>query len=282
MQMEKAEKQIGSRDRRFVAWSRADALVRKTGQSFDEVLPEAMAGMKLTSTDLRGVLDLQKVNEEIRQAILGSSAVSEAPATPQTCGSWGALDGLEDLDSVPDLASDDENEREARLLAARDRVITHLHEVRALPCHAIPFPRLGVTFFMVGKITVDGDNREWNHNGKHTKFKALIPDCELKIIPLNGETFPKPFFFENWTWQAGAKDQKTLCSGNLKVFCLKHEPGTEYVCWVNPGGKGDPWRFLYKMTPKGLELTRYRLKPDSKSDYIRLDVKPVLIGSIPE
>jgi hypothetical protein len=133
---------------------------------------------------------------------------------------------------------------------------------------------------MCGKITIDGDHREWNHNGKHGKFKALIPDCETKIIPLNGETFPKPFFFEDWAWQTHPKEPKAFCSGSLKVFCLKHEPNAEYICWVNPGGKGDPWRFKYKMTTTGLELTRFKLKPDSKEDYVRLDVQPVIIGSI--
>jgi hypothetical protein len=285
--MEKPEKQIGARDRRFVVWSRAHALVEKTGQSFDEVLPVAMTGMKLSSTDLRGVLDLQKVNDEIRQSVLGDTPPQAAPTpepSPITAGADDVLTIFEALEGpLPesDDVSSDDADPETRLRAARDRVVAYLNEVQTLPCHAIPFPNLGVTFFMVGKITIDGDHREWNHNGKHAKFKALIPDCEMKIIPLNGETFPKPFFFEDWAWRPNPKDEKkTLCSGSLKVFCLKHEPGTEYICWVNPGGKGDPWRFIYKMTATGLELTRFRLKPDSKDDYVRIDVKPVVIGSL--
>lgn len=290
MQIEKkeSEKQIGARDRRFVVWSRARALAEKTGQTFDDVLPEAMTGMKLSGTDLRGVLDLQKVNQEIWQAVLGSSPAAStqeasAEASPAPADDifsiFGGVDEPVDPGVEDDVSADD-LDQETRLLAARARAIAHLNKVRVLPCHAIPFPKLGVSFFMVGKITVDGDHREWNHTGKNAKFKALIPDCETKIIVLNGETYPKPFFFEDWAWQPSGKEKQTLCSGNLKVFCLKHEPGTEYICWVNPGGKGDPWRFIYKMTNKGLELTRYRLKPESRDDYVRLDAKPVIIGPI--
>jgi len=291
MQTKESEKQIGARDRRFVVWSRARALAEKTRQTFDDVLPEAMTGIKLSGTDLRGVLDLEKVNQEIWQTVLGSPPAPEVPAAPPEpsadAGSaddiftiFGGVDEPASDPGVEDDVSADDVDQETRLLGARGRVIAHLNKVRVLPCHAIPFPKLGVSFFMVGKITVDGDHREWNHTGKNAKFKALIPDCETKIVVLNGETYPKPFFFEDWAWQPSAKEKQALCSGNLKVFCLKHEPGTEYICWVNPGGKGDPWRFIYKMTDKGLELTRYRLKPESRDDYVRLDAKPVIIGPI--
>lgn len=306
MQMEKLEKPIGSRHRCFVVWSRADALAQKTGKPFDEVLPTAMSGMKLSGTDLRGVLDLQKVNQDIRETVLGAplevesapvvesaptvESPPESPSEPEPANVVAAAPA-DDVFSIFDALGDeptalDEDvstedvDPEAKLVAARERVVAYLNKVQRLPCHAIPFPKLGVTFFIVGKITIDGDHREWNHNGKHGKFKALIPDCETKIIPLNGETFPKPFFFEDWAWQTSPKEPKTFCSGSLKVFCLKHELGAEYICWVNPGGKGDPWRFKYKMTATGLELTRFKLKPDSKEDYVRLDVQPVVIGPI--
>jgi hypothetical protein len=286
MQMEKVEKQIGSRDRRFVVWSRADALVMKTGQPFEEVLPTAMAGYKLSSTDLRGVLDLQKVNQEVRTALLGV-AFAPSPVVAVTAGVQPAkIDSIDTVlddvitPNVEDDVSADDVDPETRLIAARDRVVAFLNWNRELPYHVIPFPKLGVSFFMVGKITIDGDHREWNHNGKHAKFKALIPDCESKIIVLNGETFPKSFFFEDWTWKIHEREKKGLCSGNLKIFCFKHEINAEYICWINPGGKGDPWRFIYKMTATGLEMTRFRLKPDSKEDYVRLDAKPVIISPI--
>lgn len=282
MHIEKpSEKQIGARDRRFIVWSKADALVTRTGKTFEDVLPEAMVGMKLSGTDLRGVLDLEKVNHDIRQAILNapSSTLKSAESNAAPDDVFTVFAQLEEppANSPGEDVAETIEDRETRLLAARERVIMHLDKLRVLPFHAVPYPKLGVTFFMVGKITIDGDDREWNHNGKHAKFKALIPDCETKIIPLNGETFPKPFFFEDWAWNVPSSDKKVLCSGNLKVFCLKHEPGTEYICWVNPGGKGDPWRFKYKMTATGLELTRFKLKPDSREDYVRIDPSPITI-----
>lgn len=284
----KGEKQLSGRDRRFITWSKAAALAEKSGMSFERVLPTAiaMSGVPLSIQDIRGVQELQDRYLDIRNTILHDKI--EGPPCPDGEDS---IDGeaevpeiheapFEPPPSVEDDVSADAPDRETQLVAARDRVIEYLHYNAELPCHALPFPKLGVTFFMVGKVTLDGDMREWNHNGKHGKFKALIPLCDSKIITLNGDTFPRAFFFEDWAWQVHEKEKRALCSGSLKIFCLKHEVNAEYICWVNPGGKGDPWRFVYKMTATGLSLTRFKLKADSKEDYIRLDGTPITVNPI--